>query len=107
MRTRLERDMDRRALHAFAVGGCLTKRHHFCVRTAGLLRVATADDPSVGRDDDAADTRVGLAEADGKGSELQRLVNAPHLLLKVQRKRVLRLAIMSDPQRAGQNTRTC
>ena len=40
------------------LGRGIAQRHYFCMRTAGLLGVAVPDDMAIGRDQDAANTRI-------------------------------------------------
>ena len=72
MRTGFQRDDGNRAAHVVAARRGITQRHDLGMRLAGRLRVAGTEFAAVGRQDDAADARVGVAEADGLGGQRQR-----------------------------------
>ena len=64
MRARLQRDVHRGTAHVVAGFARCAQRHHFGVRPAGLLSVATRELAAVGCEDHAADARVGVRHAD-------------------------------------------
>ena len=75
VRAGLEADDDGGAAHVGAARGGVAQRHHLGMRPAGFLGVAAADDAAVAVDDDAADARIGIGQADRLFGERERLAH--------------------------------